>query len=318
MIIENIVEYVGNTPMVKVNYGQDSGANVYLKLEEYNPGASVKTRIAFQMILDAEEQGILTRHSGQVIIEPTGGNTGIGLAIAGAALGYKVVLVTPDNYSQEKKDVLRAYGAKVILSDHTKGNDSHVQKVNEMVSEDDQYVYLNQFQNPSNPHAHFVKTGEEIIDDLSRENKKVDVFVAGIGSGGTLIGVGKKLKEVFYELSVIGVQPEGCEVLKEKFVPHKIQGIGAVLTSFVEPELIDDVLSVRYEEALYWMRYVARNMGILIGISAGANVAAAVRLAKQMTKDKNIVTIAPDSGRSYLDLFVDESEASAEEPFAIV
>ncbi|KGX84247.1 PLP-dependent cysteine synthase family protein [Pontibacillus litoralis] len=318
MIIDNILEFVGGTPLIKVKNNKMGAANVYVKLEEYNPGGSIKTRIAFQMILDAEKKGILERNSGQVIIEPTGGNTGIGLAIAGAALGYNVVLVTPDNYSEEKKDVLKAFGAKVILSDHTKGNDSHVQKTNEIVDENSNYIYLNQFNNISNPEAHYFQTGEEIISDFVQYQNVVDAFVAGIGSGGTLMGVGKKLRTSFSEMNIVGVQPTGCDTLNEEFIPHKIQGIGAVLTSFVDTKQIDKMVSISYEEALYWMRYMAREMGVLIGISAGANIAASMKLAEEMGGNQNIVTVAPDSGRSYIDLFITDNHFEKEKSTSIV
>ncbi|WP_195421523.1 PLP-dependent cysteine synthase family protein [Faecalicatena contorta] len=300
-----ILDYVGNTPMVKIKnpYGDDR-ANVYVKMEEYNPGGSVKGRIAIQMIKDAEKNGILKPYTGQVIIEPTGGNTGLGLAMAGAVLGYKVVLCIPDNYTKEKQDALRAHGAEIIYSDHTTGNNSHYIKTLEVLREHPEYVFLNQFANESNPNAHYIYTGAEIVDYFNSIGEKVDILTLGIGSGGTLFGTGKKLKERYENLTIIGIQPEGCNLLENKFVPHKIQGFASgVIASYFDSTMIDRFESVTYEMAVETMKYLAKTEGLYVGISSGANIAVALELSKKYDNNTNIVTVAPDSGRSYPEVY---------------
>lgn len=304
-VFEKIIDYVGNTPIVKLNnpYGKDK-ANVYVKLEEYNPGGSVKGRMAVKMILDAEKEGLLKPHSGQTLIEPTGGNTGLGLAIVGAIRGYNVKLCIPDNYTKEKQDALRAHGAEIILSDHTIGNNSHYLKTMEVLKEHPEYVFLNQFANMSNPQTHYLYTGEEIVNYFSVLQQKVNIFTLGIGSGGTLFGAGRKLKEHYNDLKIYGIQPEGCNLLEKKFVPHKIQGFASgVIAEYFDSTIIDDFLSVTYDEAIEMMKYLAKSDGLYVGISSGANIAVAFELSKQFDNSVNIVTIAPDSGRSYPEIF---------------
>jgi cysteine synthase A len=308
IIINCITEYIGNTPLLKIR-GNENEGNVFVKLEEFNPGGSIKTRIAFRMILDAQKHGILEPFSGQTIIEPTGGNTGIGLAIAGASLGYRVILVVPDSFSKEKINVLKAYGAEVILSDHKTGNDSHIKKANELAEKHPNYIYLNQFKNLSNPKAHYESTADEIVNDFKTENLTVDAFVSSIGSGGTITGVGSKLKQVYTNLRLIGVQPEGCDILRNKFIQHRIQATAVgIVTPFLAKEIIDEMYSVTFEEAVYWMHYMAKHKGVLVGISSGANIAAAKREAKVLGASKNIVTVAPDSGKSYIEIFNESKE----------
>jgi len=303
-LIEDITDcgFIGNTPLYRLKKIMPSGSGcVYVKLEDLNPGGSIKSRIAFQMIVDAEKQGLLRPYSGQTIIEPTGGNTGAGLAMLGAMRGYKVILVMPDNYSKQKVNVLRAYGADVVLSDSKKGNDSHVQKVREIKKENPEYVWLDQFTNLSNTKAHYDNTGREIIEDL----RKVDCFVAGIGSGGTISGVGKRIRENFPSAQIVGVQPEGCDVLNGKGIPHKIEGLAVgVPLRLLDVSLITKMVTVKNEEAIFCSQQLSNREGLLVGISSGANVFAAMKMAEMLGPGKNVVTVAPDSGRNYLGTIV--------------
>lgn len=298
---KSIFDYVGNTPIVKLQKViPEETADLYIKLEEFNPGGSVKARIAFQMIIDAEKNGILKPNSGQTIIEPTGGNTGIGLAMMGAIRGYKVILVIPDNYSREKTKILGAYGAEIMWSNSKKGNDSHIEKVKEIIKEHTEYIWLNQIANMSNPNAHYETTGKEILEVL----EKVDCFVAGIGSGGTITGVGKRIKEKFPNALIVGVQPVGCDVLKGEAVSHRIQGLAiGTLPPVLGVNIVDKVLSIEYEEAVEYMKRLASEEGLLVGISSGANVCAAIKTAEELGVGKTVVTIAPDGGKSYLEVF---------------
>lgn len=299
---ESILDLMGDTPIVKLQkIVPKDAASVYLKLEEFNPGGSIKARIAFRMIIDAEEKKILKPNSGQTIIEPTGGNTGVGLAMVGAVRGYNVILVVPDNYSREKIEILKVYGAKVILSDSKKGNDSHIEKVKAIVKEQHpEYIWLNQFANMSNPKAHYETTGKEIIEAL----EKVDCFVAGVGTGGTITGVGKVIKEKFPDALIVGVQPMGCDILNGKATPHRIQGLAiGMLPPVLDVNIVHNVLSIEFDEAVEYMKLLAREEGLLVGISSGANVCATIKMAKELGEGKTVVTIAPDSGRSYLEVF---------------
>lgn len=223
----NILNYMGNTPMVKIrnSYGDKFG-QIYVKLEEFDPGGSIKARVGLQMVEDAERDGILKK--GDTIIEATGGNTGIGLAMAASIKGIKTVLCIPDTYSKEKIETLKYYGAKIVLADHNIGNDCHIVVANKLMKENKDYKNLNQFANPSNPKAHYNGTGLEILKEM---NKHVDYFVAAIGSGGTIMGVGNRLKEEIDNVKIIGVQPKGCDILNNVFVPHKIQAIAVGIVS---------------------------------------------------------------------------------------
>ncbi len=291
---------VGNTPLVKLDniYGDEFG-KVYVKLEEFNPGGSIKTRVAFQMIEDAEIAGKLKK--GDVLIEPTGGNTGLGLAIAAAIKGYELILTIPDSFSKEKINTLKEYGANVYLSDHSTGNDSHIVLSRKMMEENPSLVCLDQFSNFSNPKAHYLGTGREIYNQLQGN---VDIFMASIGSGGTIMGCGKLLKELNSNTKIVGVQPEGCDILNEIFIPHKIQATAVgVISKFFEKELIDSMVSVTYEEAMIVKDYLASKQGIFVGVSSCANIAAAFKLSKNFDKNTIIATVAPDSGRSYLEYY---------------
>ena len=297
----NILDFMGNTPIVKLQKIIDKfGSEIYVKLEEFNPGGSVKSRIALQMIIDAEKKGLLKPNSNQTIIEPTGGNTGIGLAMVGSIRGYNIILVVPDNYSMEKINILKAYGAEVVLSDSKKGNFSHIEKKDDLMYEHPEYICLNQFINPSNRKTHYENTGREILEAL----EEVDCFIAGIGTGGTITGVGRKIKEKFPGSIICGVQPVGCDVLKGKAVTHKIQGLSiGILPDVLDKNIVDRVISVEYKEAVHCMKRLAKKEGLLLGISSGANIYAAMKIAKELGEGKKVVTVAPDSGRSYMEVF---------------
>lgn len=291
---------VGNTPLVKLRnmYGNQCG-NVYVKLEEFNPGGSIKTRVAFQMIEDAEIEGRLKE--GDTLIEPTGGNTGLGLAIAASIKNYKLILTIPDSFSKEKINTLKEYGANVLLSNHKEGNNSHILLANKMIEENPNYICLDQFSNESNPKAHYFGTGREIYNQLQG---KIDIFVSSIGSGGTIMGCGKLFKEIIPNIKIIGVQPDGCEILKGKFIPHKIQATAVgVISKFFNPNYIDSMTNVTFEEAMEVKDFLAKRQGIFVGISGGANIAAAFKTSKSYNNETNIVTVAPDSGRSYLEYY---------------
>jgi len=296
----SILNDMGNTPLVKLkNPFGDNYAQVYLKMEEFNPGGSIKSRVALQMIEDAEIAGIL--NPGTTLIEPTGGNTGIGLAVACSLKGYQLVLTIPDNFSAEKIEVLKKYGAKVTLADHRIGNDCHIKKARELLKDNPDWICLNQFENPSNPKAHYLYTANEIIEQL---NTPIDCFVSVIGSGGTITGISKRLKEYNPEIKIIGVEPKGCNILNNIYIPHKIQAtaVGKV-GNFFDKSMINEMVSVDFEEVQKIRNYLSFNQGIFVGISSGANVLAAFNESKKWDSSKTIVTIAPDSGRSYLELF---------------
>ena len=296
----SILNDMGNTPLVKLkNPFGDNYAQVYLKMEEFNPGGSIKSRGALQMIEDAEIAGIL--NPGTTLIEPTGGNTGIGLTVACSLKGYQLVLTIPDNFSAEKIEVLKKYGAKVTLADHRIGNDCHIKKARELLKDNPDWICLNQFENPSNPKAHYLYTANEIIEQL---NTPIDCFVSVIGSGGTITGISKRLKEYNPEIKIIGVEPKGCNILNNIYIPHKIQAtaVGKV-GNFFDKSMINEMVSVDFEEVQKIRNYLSFNQGIFVGISSGANVLAAFNESKKWDSSKTIVTIAPDSGRSYLELF---------------
>jgi cysteine synthase A len=307
----NVLGRMGLTPLHRLNSSSivsRETANVYVKLEEFNPGESVKSRVALSMVRDAESRGLLRPFSGQTIIEPTGGNTGTGLALVGAQRGYRVVLVVPDNYvSPSRLKLLRLRGAEVLLSDHRQGNDSHVRMVRELVNQNSSYVWLDQFSNPANPGTHYETTGLEIVQALA----EISCFVAGIGSGGTITGVGRRLRERFPQVEIVGVQPAGCDALNGSAIPHRIQGLSV---GFVPPvldrSLVDRMLSITFEEALGTIRLIARAEGLFVGLSSGANICAALKLARQLPPSAAVVTISCDSGKNYPDVLLFESEGS--------
>lgn len=291
-----ILNTIGNTPIVKIkNIFGNEFADIYVKLEEFNPGGSIKSRVGFQMIEDAELNGILTKE--KTVIEATGGNTGIGLAIACALKGYKLKLVIPDNFSQEKIKILKEYGAEIILSNHKLGNNSHILKLQDILAKEKNLINLNQFENFSNPKAHYLYTAEEIL----KEVPNVDYFISSIGSGGTIGGISKKLKEINPNSKIIGVQPKGCDIFQGKFIPHKIQATAVgVIPKFINREDISQMIDVDFEEVQTIRKKLAQEQGIFVGISSGANILASLKISLSVPKTANIVTIAPDSGRSYI------------------
>lgn len=297
----NITEIIGKTPLLKLNnYEKDANlsANIFAKLEYLNPTGSVKDRAAFKMITDAEEKGIIK--PGATIIEPTSGNTGIGLASVGKAKGYKVILTMPETMSKERISLIEAYGAEVVLTEGSKGMAGAVEKADELKNSIDGAVILGQFVNQANPKAHYETTGPEIWNDL---DGNIDVFIAGIGTGGTLSGTAKYLKEQNKDIKIIGVEPETSPVLLKGYAgAHKIQGIGAnFVPETLNTSIYDEVLPAPNEEAFEFANKIAKTEGFLVGISSGAALWAATEIAKREEfKGKNIVVIFPDSGDRYL------------------
>lgn len=291
----NIVELIGNTPMVKLK--KEKGlSDIYVKLEKFNPSGSIKDRAAYQMIVDAEADGKLNQ--GDIILEPTSGNTGVALAMIGKAMGYEVTLVMPSSMSQERKDIISSYGANLVLSDPTKGMTGAINKAYEMAEADSRYYIPNQFGNKSNIKAHYISTGIEIYDKLPQ----IDCFVAGVGTGGTLGGTGKYLKERNKNIKVVAVEPSNSPVLSGgNGGPHKIQGIGAgFIPQILDISLIDEVITIDDETAYKITRNILNSDGLYLGISSGSNIAAAKILAKKLGEGKIIVTIAPDGGEKYI------------------
>lgn len=297
-IAGSISELIGNTPMVKLNRLVEAGsAEVVVKLEEFNPGGNVKTRIAYNMIKEAEGAGYL--RPGGTIVEPTSGNTGIGLALIGAAMGYKVILTMPETMSVERRMLLKAYGAELILTPGAKGMPGAIEKAVELVESNENYFIPQQFENPANPSIHRVTTAQEILRDTEGQ---VDAFVAGVGTGGTVSGVGEVLKKEIGEVKVIGVEPAASPVLSGgQAGPHKIQGIGAgFVPKNLNREVVDQIIQVSNEDAMATARRMAREEGILVGISSGAAVFAALQVAKELGAGKRVVVVAPDTGERYL------------------
>lgn len=301
-IKQSAAELIGGTPLLQLNgYAKKreiTQATVYAKLEYLNPAGSVKDRIALAMIVDAEEKGLLK--PGATIIEPTSGNTGIGIASVAAAKGYRAILTLPDSMSIERRNLLKAYGAELVLTEGAKGMKGAIAKAEELNKEIEGSVILGQFVNPSNPKAHKETTGPEIWDQT---DGKVDIFVAGVGTGGTVTGVGEYLKEKNPDIKVVAVEPASSPVLSEgKAGPHKIQGIGAgFVPDVLNTKVYDEVLKIENEDAFAEGKAFATSEGILIGISSGAALKAAEILAKRPeNKGKNIVVLLPDSGDRYL------------------
>lgn len=306
MLVNNIIETIGNTPIVECHNLENKlnlEANLYVKVEFFNPGGSVKDRVAYNMIKKALESHDID--SNTTIIEPTSGNTGIGLALVCAALGLKCILVMPETMSIERRKIIKGYGAELVLTEGTLGMRGAIEKASELSNQLVNTFIPSQFENPNNPEIHVETTGEEILNDL---NNNVDVFVAGIGTGGTISGVGKTLKESNEKILVIGVEPSESPMITQGIKgPHKIQGIGAGFVPInYHPEFVDQVLTITMEEAIHASKLLARTEGILVGISSGAALAIALKLAKDpLFKNKNIVALMPDTGERYLstDLF---------------
>ena len=308
MLVKHAYELVGNTPLIELTNLEkelDLKAKIFAKVESFNPAGSVKDRVALNMILDAENKGVLT--PGATIIEPTSGNTGIGLASIGAMRGYKVILTMPSSMSKERIMLLKAYGAEVVLTEASLGMKGSLQKADELNKEIPNSVILGQFVNPANPEMHYKTTGPEIYNDL---NGQVDYFVAGIGTGGTISGTGRYLKEKNPNVKVIGVEPFSSPLLtKGTAGPHKIQGIGAnFVPDTLDQKVYDEIMDITNEESMEFARILGKKEGFLVGISSGAALSAAIKIAKkEENKNKNIVVIFPDGGDRYLstELFED-------------
>lgn len=296
-IYESITELVGQTPIVKLSkLVPEDVADVYVKLESFNPGSSVKDRIALAMIEKAEQTGEL--QPGSTIIEPTSGNTGIGLAMIGSAKGYKVIIVMPETMSIERRKLMQAYGAELILTPGSEGIKGSIAKATEL-AEKERYFLPLQFENPENPHIHEVTTGVEIADAFA---DGLDAFVSGIGTGGTITGAGKVLAEKFPGIDIVGVEPAESAVLSGgQPGPHKIQGIGTgFVPKVLDRDVITEVIAVAGDDAIKTAREVAHQEGFLVGISSGAAVNAALQVAKKLGKGKKVLAILPDNGERYL------------------
>lgn len=297
MIYKNSLEMIGSTPILKMNSIDENSADIYVKLEKFNVGGSVKDRAALGMIEKAERDGLLKK--GDVIVEPTSGNTGIALAMIGRLKGYKVIIVMPDTMSEERRALIRAYGAELILTDGSKGMKGAIEKATEL-SNKDGYFMPQQFENSANKEKHYETTAIEILNDI----KDLDVFIASVGTGGTVTGISKKLKEEIKELKTVAVEPENSKVLSGgKPGPHKIQGIGAgFIPAIYESKYVDEIIAITDEEAFETAREFAKEEGVLVGISSGSAIAAAKKIAKRLGKGKKVLAIAPDGGEKYLSM----------------
>lgn len=298
-VYEKVTDLIGGTPLLKLNnYGRDLPAAILAKLEYFNPAGSVKDRIAKAMLDEAEKKGLLNKDS--VLIEPTSGNTGIGLASVAASRGYKIILTMPETMSVERRNLLKAYGAELVLTEGAKGMKGAIEKADELAAKTPNSFIPSQFTNLANPKAHFETTGPEIWEDT---DGKVDMFVAGVGTGGTISGTGKYLKSKNPDIKVVAVEPAGSPVLSKGTPgPHKIQGIGAgFVPETLDTDVYDEIIAVENEDAFKTGRAIAHQEGILVGISSGAALYAASVLAKRPeNKGKNIVVLLPDTGDRYL------------------
>ena len=295
MINNNVLDMIGNTPMIKLN--NIGNSNIYVKLEKYNPAGSIKDRAVYYMVENLEKNGLLKK--GDVLVEATSGNTGIALSMIGSLKGYKVIIVMPETMSVERRTLMKAYGAKLILTDGSLGMKGSIEKMNKLLSENSNYISLKQFDNEYNPLAHYETTGVEIYNQV----KDIDIFVCGVGTGGTISGVGKYLKEQNPNIKVVAVEPEGSPVIsKNKKGSHKIQGIGAgFIPKNYNKNVVDEVMTITDEESYKGVRIMAQKEGILVGISSGANIYAALKLC-EMYPDKKIVTVAPDGIDKYMSI----------------
>lgn len=305
-IYTSVDQLIGKTPLVelvKLKKSYNLKAKILAKLEYFNPAGSVKDRVAKAMIEEAENSGKLNSNS--TIIEPTSGNTGIGLALIAASKGYRLIIVMPETMSLERRQLIKAYGAELVLTEGSKGMSGAIEKANELASKIPNSFIPGQFTNPENPKVHFKTTGPEIYEDTSGN---IDYFVAGVGTGGTITGVGEYLKSKNSNIKVVAVEPESSPVLSKGFAgSHKIQGIGAgFVPDILNTKIYDEVISVKNEEAFEIGRIISKKEGILVGISSGAALYAAIKLAQRPeNSDKNIVVLLPDTGDRYLstDLF---------------
>lgn len=302
MIYNGAIELIGKTPILRVtNMINENSADLYVKLEKFNPAGSVKDRAVLGMVERAEKEGILKE--GSVIVEPTSGNTGIALAMIGRVKGYKVIIVMPETMSKERRDLIKAYGAELVLTEGTKGMKGAIEKATQMVNEHG-YFMPQQFENIGNPEKHYATTAQEIYEDIN----DLDVFVAGVGTGGTISGVGKNLKEKIKDIEIVAVEPSNSQVISGKNPgPHKIQGIGAgFIPQNYKNEYVDKVVAVSDEDAIKTAVDFAKNEGILVGISSGAAIYAAIEIAKKVGKGKKVLAVAPDGGEKYISMGIYE------------
>ena len=300
-VYERIIDTIGNTPLVELTNLEKKfnlNAKIIAKVERFNPGGSVKDRIAKAMIEKAEQKGLINKDT--VLIEPTSGNTGIGLAMVAASKGLRIILTMPETMSMERRNLLKAYGAELVLTEGAKGMKGAIAKAEELAKEIPNSFIPSQFENMANPEAHYLTTGPEIYKDLDGQ---IDFFVAGVGTGGTLSGVGKYLKEKNPSIKVIAVEPETSPVLSQGVAgPHKIQGIGAgFVPNTLDTSIYDEIITIGNEEAMEMGKFSARNEGLLVGISSGAAIKAAIKLAlREENVGKTIVVLLPDTGERYL------------------
>ena len=297
---KGITELIGNTPLVRLNrLSKPGSAVIYAKVESFNPGGSVKDRICLNMINEAERQGKLK--PGGTLVEPTSGNTGIGLALVAAVRGYKLILVMPESMSMERASLLSSYGAQLVLTAAWEGMKGSIKEAESIVAQNPSYFMPDQFSNPANPAMHRMTTGPEILEAL---NGKVDAFVAAVGTGGTITGCGEVIKERNPQARVIAVEPAGSPVLSGgEPGPHKIQGIGAgFVPKVLNRKILDGVITVTDDEAYQTAKLLAKKEGLLVGISAGANVFAAQKVAEELGPGKNVVTILCDTGERYISI----------------
>ena len=298
MIYNGALDLIGKTPIMKINNMVDKDcADVYVKLEKFNPGGSAKDRAALGMVEEAEKQGLLKE--GYTIVEPTSGNTGIGLAFIGRLKGYKVIIVMPETMSKERRDLIKAYGAELILTEGSKGMQGAIEKAMEYKDKEG-YFIPQQFENEANTKKHYETTAEEIYEDLS----DLDYVVAGVGTGGTIFGVAKKLKEKNKNIKAIAIEPKTSAVIEGgKPGPHNIQGIGAgFIPSIYDGSVIDEVIAVSDEDSIKTAKEFVEKEGVLLGISSGAAIYAAIEIAKKIGKGKKVLAIAPDGGEKYISM----------------
>lgn len=297
MIYENVIELIGNTPIIKLNLqGENDIADIYVKLEKYNIGGSVKDRAALGMIEAAEKEGLLKK--GGTIVEPTSGNTGISLALIGRTKGYNVIITMPESVSVERRAILKALGAELILIEAAKGMKGAIAEAERIVAENPGYFLPQQFKNKANPQKHYETTGEEIIKDFD----SLDAFVSGVGTAGTLSGAGKKLKEAFPNIKLIAVEPSNSPVLSGgEPGKHILQGLGAgFVPENYNSEIVDEIIQISDDKAVEFGKRAAKEAGLFLGISSGAAIAAAYEIAKKLGKGKKVLAISPDGGEKYL------------------